>query len=139
MATNTGPFDLARTPLHLGSIAADASHVVALTDFHFDGPSFGRYVTEHCSAAEPGRIIMIESSPEDWGQWECHTLGDEIVIVLAGAGTFLQERDGHIHSMPFEAGDTIINPRGVWHTADVSEPMRAIYLTPALGTEHRAR
>jgi hypothetical protein len=33
----------------------------------------------------------------------------------------------------------MINPAGVWHTADVEEPVKAIYITPCPGTQHRAR
>jgi hypothetical protein len=33
----------------------------------------------------------------------------------------------------------MINPAGVWHTADVEEPMKAIYITPCPGTQHRPR
>ena len=33
----------------------------------------------------------------------------------------------------------LINPRGVWHTADVHEPGEGLFVTPGLGTEHRPR
>ena len=41
--------------------------------------------------------------------------------------------------MPFKAGDAFVNPRGVWHTADVTDPMHAIYITPCPGTENQER
>ncbi len=138
-SSDRGPFDLARTPIHLGSIGRDASPALPLLDFGFDGPSFGAYVEAHTSDAEPGRLVMVEETPTDWPGWECHTLGDELVIVLAGRGTFLQEIDGEVERIPVEAGSTILNPAGVWHTADVEESLRAIYLTPCRGTEHRRR
>ena len=37
---------------------------------------------------------MVESTPVDWGTWERHTEGTEIVIILEGSGTFIQEIDG---------------------------------------------
>lgn len=37
------------------------------------------------------------------------------------------------------AGQAAINPRGVWHTADVHEPGSALFITPGRGTEHRPR
>jgi hypothetical protein len=36
-------------------------------------------------------------------------------------------------------GSTLTNPAGVWHTADVEQPLKAIYITPCPGTRHRAR
>ena len=68
-----------------------------------------------------------------------HTEGDEVVVVLGGEGVFIQERDEGLLETPFKAGDVIINPKGVWHTANVHKPMRAMYLTPCPGTEHRTR
>jgi quercetin dioxygenase-like cupin family protein len=36
-------------------------------------------------------------------------------------------------------GDYVINPPGVWHTADVSEEATVLFITAGLGTEHRIR
>lgn len=133
-----GPFDLSETPIHLGSVNDAESPAIALNNFGFDGPSFEAYIGKHC-AQGPGRLVMVETTPRDWSHWECHTLGDELVIVLEGKGSFIQEsQDGEI-VLPVVAGSTIINPAGVWHTADVSESLRAIYITPCKGTEHRER
>lgn len=129
-----GPFDLSVTPIHLDS----EGPALPLTDFGFDGPSFEAYIDKHC-AQDPARIVMIEVSPSDWKHWERHTLSDEIVIVLEGKADFIQELSGENIVLSAQAGTTIINPKGVWHTADVSEPMRAIYITPCKGTEHRER
>lgn len=134
-----GPIDLSRTPIHLPSIAGEAAPAQALSWFTFDGSSFGRYVQEHCSEAAPGRLLMVETMTNDWPSWERHTEGDEIVIILAGTGTFHQKFGKETRSSPFAAGDTFINPKGIWHTADVTSPMRAIYLTPCPGTEHAPR
>lgn len=136
MSDATGPFDLGVTPIHLGDGATGA---VPIEGFGFDGPSFGAYAEAHCKPGAPGRLAMIESSPTNWGAWECHTEGDEVVIVLEGRGTFIQQIDGSERRTPFEPGTTLINPKGVWHTADVEVPMKAIYLTPIPGTEHRPR
>ncbi len=135
----TGPFDLSKTPIHLDTGGAPASPAVPVEGFSFDGESFERYVTNHCGTGSPGRLIMIESSPGTWGAWECHTEGDEIVIVLEGKAEFIQQIDGAERRTPVGPGSTMINPAGVWHTADVEEPMRAIYITPCPGTEHRPR
>ena len=134
-----GPFDLGETPIHLGTGSAEESPAVPLPEFGFDGPSFMSYVETHCKPGSPGRLIMIEPTPDSWPTWERHTEGDEIVIVLEGKGEFIQEVDGVETRMPISPGATFINPRNVWHTADVVEPMRAIYITPCPGTENKPR
>jgi len=138
-ARPTGPFDLSKTPIHLGSAVGKHEPAVPLPGFGFDPPAFEAYIAKHCSPGAPGRLIMMESSPSDWSMWECHTEGDEIVIVLEGKGTFVQEIDGAERRTPVGPGSTMINPAGVWHTADVEVPIRAIYITPCPGTQHKAR
>jgi quercetin dioxygenase-like cupin family protein len=137
-ARETGPFDLSKTPIHLGSRVA-AEPAVSLPGFGFDGPAFEDYIAKHCAPGAPGRLVMIESSPVDWGMWERHPAGDELLIVLEGEGELLQEIDGEPRRSTFGPGSAFINPAGVWHTANVRRPMRAIYITPCPGTEHRKR
>lgn len=129
--------DLAKTPIHLSTLAGKGFELLA--DFHFDGPSFESYVEEKCTVEDPGCIVMIEESPESWGSWECHPKGDELVIVLEGKGTFFQEVDGAPVAIRFQPGATIHNKQGVWHTADVEQPMRAIYITTCPETDHKPR
>ena len=133
-----GPFDLSETPIHLDSVNATDNPALPLEGFGFDGPSFEAYIATHC-AAGPGRLVMVETTAKNWQHWECHTLGDELVIVLEGRADFIQEGEGDNTVLPVRAGSTIINPKGIWHTADVSEPLKAIYITPCKGTEHRER
>ena len=139
MASANGPFDLSKAPIHLGNRPDVENPAIPLQGFGFDPPSFEAYIAEHCAPGAPGRLVMVEPTPTDWEWWECHTEADELVIVLEGRGTFIQEVDGAEQRIPVSAGDAIINPRGVWHTADVEEPIRAIYMTPCPGTEHRKR
>ena len=82
---------------------------------------------------------MIERSPADWPVWECHPQGDEPVLVLSGRAVFIQALDAGDQHIEDGAGEALVNPAGVWHTADVHEPLTALYLTPCPGTEHRAR
>jgi len=138
-APDTGPFDLSRSPIHLSTPAAGRPSAVPMHNFGFDGPSFEAYIAAQCTDADPGRLVMIETSPVDWGAWECHHLGDELVIVLEGEAEFIQQIDGEERRFKVRPGDTVINPPGVWHTANVTKPLRAIYITPCPGTEHRVR
>jgi mannose-6-phosphate isomerase-like protein (cupin superfamily) len=135
----TGPFDLSTTPIHLASEVGPDTPAVPLPGFGFDPRAFEAYIAAHCTPGAPGRLIMVETTPTSWGAWECHSEGDEIVIVLEGRAQFIQEIGGGERRTAVGPGSTMINPAGVWHTADVEEPMKAIYITPCPGTEHRPR
>jgi hypothetical protein len=47
--------------------------------------------------------------------------------------------DGRIETTVLEPGQYAINPPGIWHTADIAEPTRGLFITAGLGTEHRPR
>ena len=137
--SSTSSFDLKQTALHL-----DNDHVVPLPDFGFDHEAFTAYINQHCTPGQPHRLMFIETSSENWGSWECHPEGDEIVVVLEGRGIFYQRPSmdcdaAEIERTPFQGGTTFLNRKGIWHTADVEEPMVALYLTPCPGTEHHPR
>jgi mannose-6-phosphate isomerase-like protein (cupin superfamily) len=133
------PVKLNQTPIHIDSASGTNQHATVLTDFNFDGPSFERYIAQHCQADRPGRLVMIETSPVSWDTWECHPEGDEIVIVIEGEGEFIQQStDGEIR-IPVGRGDTVVNPKGVWHTADITTPIKAVYITPCPQTHHKPR
>ena len=131
----TGPFALDAIPIHLAG-SLDAAPV---DGFDFTPDGFMSYIATRCTPDDPGRLAMVEHSPESWGMWECHTAGDEVVIVISGTANFIQEIDGREVRTAVRAGEAVINPAGVWHTADADEPFSAIYLTPCPGTEHRPR
>ncbi|MCG8413243.1 MAG: cupin domain-containing protein [Pseudomonadales bacterium] len=130
--------DLSVSPVHLDSIAGSEAPAVLLENFGFDGPAFEDYVAKHCQAG-PGRIVMIETSPVDWSHWERHTEGDEIVVILEGRGVMIQQFGDAEQSIPLRAGQAVVNPCNVWHTANVESALKALYITPARGTEHRTR
>ena len=87
----------------------------------------------------PGlRPVVIEGEGL-LARWERHPAGDEVVVALSGHQTLIQEVDGRQHRIELHAGQAVINPRGVWHTADIHEPGSALFITPGRGTEHRPR
>jgi len=135
----TGTLDLGSTPIHLESRPGSGHTATAIAGFGFDGPSFEAYIDKYCDTDAPGRLVMVETTPANWRFWECHTQGDEVVIVLEGKAQFIQEIDGQERSFEVGPGSTVINPTGVWHTANVEQPMKAIYITPCPGTQHRER
>lgn len=129
------PFDLTQMFVHLG-LGAKAE---ALPDFSWDADSLRRYEEAHRADADEGRLVVMSDLTETWTQWERHPAGDEVVIVLSGRVTLVQELDGGALAAEVHAGEAVINPAGVWHTCDVLEPGRALYITPGRGTEHRPR
>jgi quercetin dioxygenase-like cupin family protein len=53
--------------------------------------------------------------------------------------TLHQEVDGDVRLATIRSGEAIINPPGVWHTADVTGSATALFITSGLGTENRPR
>lgn len=126
---------LAEVPVHFASGGAART----IEGFTFDPPGFEAYIAANTDSADPGRLTFVEHSEAAWGMWECHTAGDELVAVISGVALFIQEIDGSEVRTRVTPGQAVLNPQGVWHTADVEEPFDAIYLTPCPGTDHRPR
>jgi quercetin dioxygenase-like cupin family protein len=68
-----------------------------------------------------------------------HPKGAELVACVEGTITLHQEIDGEVHLAKLAAGQAIINPPGVWHTADVDGQASALFVTAGVGTEIRPR
>lgn len=131
----TTPFDLTRTHVHLG-LGATAS---LLVDFGWDEECLDDYMRAHDADGDEGRLVMIGDTSATWTSWERHPGGDEVVVLLSGRVTLIQEIDGIEASAEVLPGQAVVNPRGVWHSCDVHEPGQALYITSGRGTEHRPR
>lgn len=129
------PFDLEHVYVHLG-LGATAER---LDDFRWDDAALASYESAHAGDGEEGRLVVLSRAKADWTNWERHPAGEELVVLLEGRMTLVQERDGEEVLIPMTAGQAAINPKGTWHTANVAEPGRVLYVTPGLGTEHRPR
>lgn len=79
--------------------------------------------TASASLGAPGRCIP-------WG---------ELVVCVDGEITLYQEIDGDVRTTTISKGEAVINPAGVWHTADVEGTASALFVTAGMGTENRAR
>ena len=86
-----------------------------------------------------GRLVQLYSFSESWTSGERHLASHEVVIFTQGAVTLIQELPEGPHSIMLQAGDYAINPRGVWHTADVSGQATVMFITVGWRTEHRGR
>jgi len=128
-------FDLSQVYVHLGL----GSRAEALPDFAWSEEYLRRYEAGHEADGDEGRLVMIGPGEATWTSWERHPAGDEVVVVLSGHQTLIQDVDGKERRIELRAGQAVINPRGVWHTADVHEPGSVLFITPGRGTEHRPR
>ena len=123
--------DLTVVPLHLGS--GGTARVV-------DGFSWERideYAAATAADGPDGRLVMLYRMDGAWDGWECHPNGDEVVIACSGRHRFVQEIDGAEREIVLEPGQALINPAGVWHTADSGPGGLVLTITPGQGTEHR--
>jgi len=130
----TKPMSLERFPIHLGLGAR------AVAQPEFTGMEwYAAYVNRHASDGNEARLVSLFSFGENWSSWERHPAGDEAVICTAGEITLIQELPDGPRKVTLRAGEYAINPRGVWHTADVAHQATALFITAGAGTEHRPR
>jgi mannose-6-phosphate isomerase-like protein (cupin superfamily) len=88
----------------------------------------------------PGRLFSAYDFNEDWASWERHPAGEEVVVLLSGVLEFVLELDGAERSVQLsQSGQFLLVPRGAWHTVNVVQEARALFITPGEGTEHRPR
>lgn len=81
---------------------------------------------------------MIFEFSGDWDQWAVHPAGDEVVYLLDCAVDLVLEADDGERVIELrEQSPCCIVPRGVWHTARVPTPSRALHITPGAVTRHR--
>lgn len=123
-------------PLHLGLGAT------AIPQPEFTGGMdwYMGYGERHDGDGAEGRLAAMHRFTESWPSWEMHPLGDEVVVCTAGRMTLIQEfPDGSAAVVTLGAGEYVVNPPGVWHTADIEGEATALFVTAGLGTEHRPR
>jgi quercetin dioxygenase-like cupin family protein len=130
-----GAIDLTNTPVHLGL----GSRALPVKGFEWNGRVLEAYAAAVANDGPEGRLVMVSEGSRSWETWERHPAGDELVICLSGRMTVIREVDGEHEPVGLGAYEAMINPSGVWHTADVDQPVRFMTITPGLATEHRPR
>jgi len=127
--------DLRTFPVHLG-LGAKVADQPAFTGMDW----YAAYGERTAADGKEGRLVSMYDFSTSWDSWEMHPEGDELVVCLSGEITLIQEYpDGRLHSETLLAGQYIVNPAGVWHTADVSQPASALFVTAGMGTQGRPR
>ena len=123
-------------PLHigLGAMATPQPQFTGEMDWYMD------YSARTAADGAEGRLVTTHTFTESWTSWEMHPAGDEVVLCLTGTMTFHQEfPDGRKVTGSIAAGEYVINPPGVWHTADIVGQATALFITAGMGTAHRPR
>jgi quercetin dioxygenase-like cupin family protein len=127
--------EVSRFPIHLG-LGATAIEQPEFTG----GAWYEAYMARHAADGVEGRLVSLHHFTESWDSWEMHPEGEEVVICTAGEMTLIRELpNGHSDRVTIGAGDYAINPRGVWHTADLEGEATALFITAGWGTEARPR
>ncbi len=122
-------------PLHLG-LGAAAVAQPAMTGMEW----YEDYAQRTAPDGREGRLVSAYHFTESWTGWEMHPAGDEAVICLTGVIVLHQQfADGSSATVTLGPGDYAVNPPGCWHTADVTGPATALFITAGMGTEHRPR
>ena len=134
-ARSDEPFDLSTTHIHLGLGARSTP----LPDFEWSPSYLEAYTARFADDGDDGRLVTMGRNGESWSTWERHPAGEEVVVMLSGRVDLIQRIDGGERRTTLEPGQAVINPTGVWHTADVHEPGDALFITPGRGTEHEPR
>jgi mannose-6-phosphate isomerase-like protein (cupin superfamily) len=88
---------------------------------------------------QEGRLMAAFACTTDWGHWEMHPNGEEVLVMLSGDVTLVLDTARGDEAVRLLQGQAFVVPRGVWHRAVVHAPGTMIGLTYGRGTEHRPR
>lgn len=91
------------------------------------------------SELPPGRLVSRIRTDGDWTSWEMHPNGDELIYQLSGDMELILDQGDLQEVVTLNAGDFVVVPKGVWHTANAAGSSEAVYITLGAGTEHRER
>jgi mannose-6-phosphate isomerase-like protein (cupin superfamily) len=127
-------FSLSEHPVHLG-LGATAVREPRFTG----GEWYMAYGERHAADGIEGRLVAMHSFDRPWSSWEVHPNGAELVVCTRGTITLHQEIDGAVRTVTLREGEAVVNPPGVWHTADCDGPCTALFVTAGVGTENRPR
>lgn len=127
--------DITTVPIHLG-LGGTAAPV---ENFDWSDERLAGYDRATRADGPDGRMVMMFHMAGAWTTWERHPLGAEVVIACNGTHRFVQHLDDGEHVVEITAGQALINPPGIWHTADSGDGGWIVTITPGLETEHRPR
>jgi quercetin dioxygenase-like cupin family protein len=128
-------FNLQTHPVHLGL----GARVVPQDQFTGNLEWYQRYEERTESDGVEGRLVSMRRYTTSWESWEMHPLGEELVVCTEGTIRLLQEVEGEIRPAVLKQGEAVVNPAGVWHTADIDDQAAVLIVTAGRGTKNRPR
>jgi mannose-6-phosphate isomerase-like protein (cupin superfamily) len=127
--------DITKIPIHL----APGGRANPVEGFEWSEARLAAYEQATRPDGPDGRMVMMFHMAGAWDSWERHPLGAEVVIACTGIHRFVQELDDGERVVELGPGQALVNPPGVWHTADSGDGGWIVTITPGLETEHRPR
>jgi len=127
--------DITAVPIHLGR----GGTARPIDGCDWSAAQLAAYDEATRSDGADGRMVMMSMVTGAWSTWERHPAGAEVVIACTGTHRFTQELAEGERVVEIGPGEALINPPGVWHTADSGDGGWIVFVTPGLGTEHRPR
>lgn len=82
-------------------------------------------------------IVSEFECSADWSNWEMHPAADEFVYLLCGAVELVLDEATGLRSVRLDGRGAVLVPRGVWHTARVTQPSRMLFISRGAGTLHK--
>jgi hypothetical protein len=136
--SDSGAFELSTHPVHLG-LGATVQRLG-----HFTGTPewYEAYAGAHERDGAEGRLVSLHTFDAPWQSWEAHPLGEELVLCVSGRIVLHQELGDDVRTVSLSAGEAVVNPAGVWHTADVDPHdggATVLFVTAGAGTTVRPR
>lgn len=98
-------------------------------------PDLYENLDKQFASFEGHELIACHEFESDWPSWEIHPHGDEIVVLMEGNATFILDINGQHQAIHLSlAGEYVVVPKGVWHTAHIAEHARLLFITPGQDT-----
>lgn len=97
--------------------------------------SFTKITNYRCEGESMIGVIRVKDDRPP-NAWECHSDGDELLVVLAGSlvMTLRSVTDARETSIALEAGNVLFIPRGIPHSARlVTDHVDIMFITPVTG------
>ena len=129
------PRNLSQHPLHLGLGATAVPQPLFTGEMEW----YRGYGERHGGDGIEGRLVSMHAFTDSWDVWEMHPTGAEVVLCVGGSIELVQEIEDQEVATTLTVGEYAINSPGTWHTANVTEPTTAVFITAGAGTEHRPR
>lgn len=99
------------------------------------GAAFWARPPEEISAGHQVLMVTIFESRENWLTQEMHPLGDEIITLMSGEVEFILNPGREEEKVRVKAGETIVIPKGTWHTAAIISQAVAQHILMGQGTQ----